>query len=460
MTRFLIIILSLLAGEVFGQGLSPENFTKIVLENHPEAQNADLVIDMARKQMTSARGSFDPVVYGSLGAKEFKEDEYFDLREGGVKLPTRLGGLEVKAAYQVNEGARLNPQNYTPSDGLVIAGVSLPVGKGLFTDPARTRLRQASNDKKAAPFERSLRLLDLMLNAQKIYWSWVYSAQKLEIFEEAVGLADFRFKSVRERYITGDLAAVDTLEAFIQLQQREAQLRDSRIDFYAMSYRINNFMWQNDTSKNLADTTLRPLLNWEDELNWTAETLNTVGDHPVVRIYQLKIQNLVLDRRLKIESLKPELDVHYNFLSGQNSPLDDRFDPILTDNFKYGISAKFPLFVRKGIGDVGMANVKIRTSEYDLNLKSRELENKQRASLLNVSLFNEQLGILEDNVENYRALLAAERQKFQNGESSLFLVNRRESKLIEAELKLAKTRSEYMKEIASFRWANGTLVNP
>jgi len=459
MTRSLIISFTLIYCGVFGQGLTPESFSKLVLENHPEAQSADLVIDYARKQMTSARGNFDPVLYGNLGAKEYDSKEYFDLREGGVKLPTRLGGLELKASYQVNEGARVNPQNYTPEDGLVNAGVSLPVGKGLFTDPARTKLRQASNDKKSAPFERQLQLMNLMLDAQKSFWTWAYTERALEVYEEAVSLADFRFRSVRERYLTGDLAAIDTLEAFIQLQQRQTQLRDARIDFYASSYMINNFMWGADQEQK-PDTSLRPEINWENYLNWTAETLNTSDQHPAIQLYRFKVQNLILDRRLKLESLKPELDLHYNFLSGPNDPLDQRFDPVLVDNYKFGVSAKFPLFVRKGIGDVGMANVKVKTTEYDLNLKVRELQNKQNSSLANIGFLNEQLDILEENVDNYRRLLEAEKLKFDNGESSLFLVNRRESKLIEAGLKFAKAKSNYMKEIASFKWANGTLVNP
>lgn len=460
MKQVITFIAILLLSEANAQGLSPDAFIQQVLKNHPDAQNADLVIDRARKQMTSARGGFDPVLYGSAGAKAFESTSYFDMREGGVKLPTRLGGLELKAAYQINEGARVNPENYTPSDGLVIAGVALPVGKGLFTDQERTRLRQAGNDRKSAPFERNLLLMNLVLEAQKTYWEWVFTEQALKIFSEAVALSDFRFRSVKQGYETGDLAAVDTLEAFIQLQLRQTQLREAQIEFYNSSYGLNNFLWKDKTQNQEPDTTLRPAFSWEESLTWAAETLNPVETHPAVVAYQYKIQNLDLERKLKIESIKPELNLHYNFLSSPNDPFNDRFDPMLVDNYKYGVTAKFPLFMRQGIGDVGLANVKLQGAGFDLTQKQRELQNKQRSSLLNVSLIKEQLVLLEENALNYRRLLEAERQKFDNGESSLFIVNSRESKLIEAELKLAKMRSMFMKEKASFQWANGTLVTP
>ena len=46
--------------------------------------------------------------------------------------------------------------------------------------------------------------------------------------------------------------------------------------------------------------------------------------------------------------------------------------------------------------------------------------------------------------------------KFENGESSLFLVNSRESKLIEARSKLLKLEVNYEKEKAFLMWSAGT----
>ena len=48
------------------------------------------------------------------------------------------------------------------------------------------------------------------------------------------------------------------------------------------------------------------------------------------------------------------------------------------------------------------------------------------------------MNLLKNQLENYRRLFKAEEQKFDNGESSLFLVNSREQAYINARIKLAE----------------------
>lgn len=60
-------------------------------------------------------------------------------------------------------------------------------------------------------------------------------------------------------------------------------------------------------------------------------------------------------------------------------------------------------------------------------------------------------------VENYEKLLAAEERKFSFGESSLFLINTRESKLIEAQLKQYELLTKYNMIRASFYRSLGSV---
>ncbi|UCE94680.1 MAG: transporter, partial [Flavobacteriaceae bacterium] len=61
-------------------------------------------------------------------------------------------------------------------------------------------------------------------------------------------------------------------------------------------------------------------------------------------------------------------------------------------------------------------------------------------------------------VNDYTNLLRSEERKFELGESSLFLVNTRESKLIEAELKAIQVQNKFVNVKATlFRIFNGTI---
>jgi outer membrane protein TolC len=61
-------------------------------------------------------------------------------------------------------------------------------------------------------------------------------------------------------------------------------------------------------------------------------------------------------------------------------------------------------------------------------------------------------------INNYKILVNGEVEKFNNGESSLFLVNSRENKLLESESKLIELQYKYSKIRATLLWAAGKSI--
>ena len=70
----------------------------------------------------------------------------------------------------------------------------------------------------------------------------------------------------------------------------------------------------------------------------------------------------------------------------------------------------------------------------------------------------QQIKVYTEMTENYARLLAAENRRFELGESSLFIINSREMKLIESQLKLEKLKAEYQIAQIQIEWASGTLI--
>ena len=103
--------------------LTREAFVRIVLENHPMARQAALRPELGAASVRSARGGFDPVATANYDEKTFDEKNYFQLFEGGLKVPTWYG-VEVFAGFQENGGDLLDPQATTPDDGLLKVGGS------------------------------------------------------------------------------------------------------------------------------------------------------------------------------------------------------------------------------------------------------------------------------------------------------------------------------------------------
>jgi outer membrane protein TolC len=55
-------------------------------------------------------------------------------------------------------------------------------------------------------------------------------------------------------------------------------------------------------------------------------------------------------------------------------------------------------------------------------------------------------------------LVQAEEAKLESGESSLFLINTRENKALEAQQKLLELRTKYFKTIYALQWSAGLLA--
>ena len=72
----------------------------------------------------------------------------------------------------------------------------------------------------------------------------------------------------------------------------------------------------------------------------------------------------------------------------------------------------------------------------------------------------EQLRIQQQAVANYKRLRDGEQIRFENGESTVFLINSREAKLLEARQKLAELQAKYAQTRAQLRYAAGGLLEP
>ena len=156
-------------------GLS--DFLNIVREFHPLGKQANLRVEYGEQNLKANRGAFDPYLYGDVYQKYFDDKQYYDLINTGMKIPTWFG-IELDAGFEQTDGDFLNPQRTTPTNGLVHAGISIPIGQDLFIDQRRADLRKAQIYQQITETERQILLNDLFKEAISAYWEWVGAAQK------------------------------------------------------------------------------------------------------------------------------------------------------------------------------------------------------------------------------------------------------------------------------------------
>ncbi|MCB0734408.1 MAG: TolC family protein [Flavobacteriales bacterium] len=435
---FILLLLCLTASGAAAQKviLSEDAVRDLVRLYHPAIGKAQLIPVQAEAGKLEKRGAFDPVIYGSYADKEYQSSSYYNLLDGGLKIPTWFG-LSLKSGFEQNSGTYLNPENKVPGGGLIYAGATWTLGNGLLMDKRRAELKKADVYVRSSEAERDVLINQTMYEALSAYWTWVMHRHMYDVYLEAVQLTERRFSAVKNSYRLGDIPAIDTLESFLQVQNRRLQLSEQALLIRQAEIELNAFLWFADNRPlELSDSILPPnlysLSNGNRILPDTAMLWSGIDGHPVLRGYNYKRDVLDIERKLGMEQLKPTVDVSYNALT---EPVAGSAPVVSTQNYKWGLSVRYPILLRSSRGQLRENESALKINALEQEQVRIKLHQQALKSYNTVQMTRDQVQQSRQLVNNYRALMLGEQQKFNGGESSLFLVNSREQNVINAQLK-------------------------
>jgi outer membrane protein TolC len=127
------------------------------------------------------------------------------------------------------------------------------------------------------------------------------------------------------------------------------------------------------------------------------------------------------------------------------------------NNYKFGIDIGMPLRLSEGRGAYRIAKLKITETNYAISLQQQSIENKIRNYYNELMGLQQQVNIFEQAFINYQTLFRGEDTRFKEGESTLFLLNTRENKVLETLQKLTELRAKFYKTQVAVQWAAGQL---
>lgn len=456
---FLVITFSLSAQVQDSVVLKFNEYLGYVKKYHPIAKQAELTLSIGQANLMKARGGFDPKIEVDYERKKFKGTDYWDRLNATFKIPTWYG-VELKGNFEQNDGDFLNSAQRVPGDGLYSAGVSMSLAQDLWINDRMATLKQAKFFREQTKADRDLLVNQILYDAALAYFDWLQAFKEASIYQNFLSNAETRFHGIKQRAIAGDIAAIDTVEAKIAMQSRKLSLEQANVKLMKRSLALSNFLWMNNDIPVELQSNVVPDTNIDAEIDTTLEILGrplndfTIENHPKLVSLGFKVDGLRVDKKLKENRLLPKIDLEYNFLT--DTP--EGFNSFQNQDFKGGLSFSLPLFLRKERGDLKLAKFKLRDAQFDLDNAEIELKNKIVALYRELESFEIQNVLIDDIVANYNTLLAAEERKFSFGESSLFLINSRESKLIDAELKQIEVQNKFF--TAKAKLFNSLAVNP
>jgi len=434
--------------------ISAQEFISVVRNFHPLALKYRLQNKIAESEITRARGNFDPVLAGKLGEKNIDGTKYYEQKNIELGIPTWYG-IDLTTSYNYLDGEKLNPSD--TRGGLYQFGVTVPLAKNLLYDRRRAVLDQAKFALKMTEAEQAVLTNDLLLEAENTYWEWVQSFEIYELQTKAVEINRNRLNFTRKTLEYGERPAIDTVEALSQLQSFELQQQEAYLNFVKNTQQLQMYLWNDNhefyeisqlifPSNRLTD---HPAYSEFEFLIRDIENKRT-DSHFSILYYTQKNNILESERRLKWQSFLPKLDFTYNFFNKENYRAD--YLPLFDNNFQYGLKLEIPLFQREARAGYEIAKIKISQNRLDTRLKIREIDTKIETYKSEVLNYHTQINFSESNLLNYRKLLTAEETRYSNGESSLFLINTRENKVIDAQEKLISTRTKFLKSFNKLKW--------
>ncbi|GAB4133813.1 MAG: TolC family protein [Bacteroidia bacterium] len=436
-----------------------DDYYRIVMAHHPVAKQAATFSDAARAELRIAKGFLDPKATVDYEGKTLAGTEYYDMWDNTLKVPVWIG-TDVKVGFERNTGTNVNPEQSTNASGLWYAGISVPLGQGLFIDERRNAIRQAQLLPQMAEADRVKTVNKLLLQVTKDYWEWYFQTQRVKMLQQGYQLALQRFEAVKARALQGDLPAIDTVEALIAVQDRDNQYQQAKADYLNAMMNASSHLWKSDGTPLELTEQIIPVAVGAEVKSMPADSMNALVNtaminHPDLLKYGYKQRQLFIEEKYQRDKFKPKLNVQYNFITKSPENVSPEY---FNNSYKLGLNFSYNLFLRQERGKVQLVEVKQQQLAFERQQREREITIGIQSVYNNWIALESQLITQEKQVRNAQMLRDGEQQRFNAGESSFFLVNTRENSLISAQIKYYELQAKYAKNKAELYWSAGRLI--
>lgn len=416
-----------------------KEFMQWVENHHPVMSRADILTLQAQNVLLEARGNFDPQIQGDFRQKDYDDKTYYRIGQGGLYIPAWFGA-DVSVNYRYSEGDQLNPENYVPKPGIVEVGISVPLSPALWMDKRRAALKNAKLFTESADWQQLNLTNQLYLESAMDYWNWALQYQRLNVILQALNIAERQYNLVQRSVAAGDRAAIDTLEASLLLQQVRIDLATAKMEYENARYQLAVHLWlEGNIPLEIGDSLVPEELIIPQDY-WELASNDTFLDfHPMVNTLMIDREMHLVNLNLYRAALFPKIKLKYQMLSGVD-PIDFNFETgnnNMLNNHALGIGVSIPIFWATDRANLNQTKLKVRDTDLKIALKKAELTSKYKQLKNEAQTFNNQIDLLTINVQGYKTMVEAEETLLAEGESSLFKINVRVNKLLDAELKLA-----------------------
>lgn len=412
---------------------------------------------MSQGKALSAEGAFDAKLSLNSEANQFG---YYKNRANGAKveLPLADWGGEIFGGYKRGQGdfGPWQQDLLTLSRGEWSGGVRLPLLRDRQTDERRTDLLLARLSVELADASIEQQRLKLLETAAKSYWEWVAAGQKLAVAESLLQLAEARTGQVQEAAAAGEIARIEIVDNQRAVLERRSAVVAAERDLQNAAFELSLFYRDANGDPQLAPRERLP--GFPEPAALSAERLQeglrqALARRPEIAGTLVETRQRAAELTLARNQMLPRIDftAKYGQDAGAGS-ITKRGGELLA-----GITLETPFQRRKAKGAAAVQEAKLAQLEHKLRFaRDRiEVEVRDAASALDAALQRLELARAEQDAA--QQLADAERERFDLGDSTLFVVNLRELAAASAGLKVFTALGDWHKAAASYRAATAAF---
>lgn len=439
MTRWLSLLL--LSQASFASMINVETILENVETQFPKMLMQREKVKASLGKLQKSRGAFDVTLKGNY--KNYLEG-YYDAELSEVALNKPIGFANSELSIGQKKGTGLIPvylQEYaTDQDGEFFLRFNLSLSRYREIDNRRFNLWVNKNNVAIEKYKTALKLIDVKISVNQTYWSWFYYYQKKSVYEELLKLNKNRFKAIKKRVASNDLARIYLTESELYILKFQNQLVaiNSELDQYFAKLKLYYPKLRKD---------MQPVIAIEDKFAYEPSAytpMRAIKIRPELKIIDLLRVNNNFDIKLAEQKNKPKIDIIAERFEAQ-----DRKSPYVDESI-IGIKFDIPIERDLGNGDIARARSENKVLVAQQELIKREIIAQVSNLNTRIQADLDSIKITKKEVRNAKKLQKAEWTKFRSGASDFFLINNRDMKYAESKLYL-------MEKYVDFQVSNFTL---
>lgn len=430
-----------------------------VVASYPLLQSAFYSRNISQGELLQANGEFDLKL--KADTLNMPLGFYENYRHSiGAEQPLFSGG-SVFGGYRLGRGdyPAYYGERATKLGGEFKAGASIPLLQNRQIDDRRAGIWRSNWEVQSVEPDIQAQLIGFVQAASIAYWNWVAAGQIVLVNEDLLKNATERNDGLKSRVKNGDASEIELVDNERLIVSRRTKLIDARRKFQQTAYKLSLFLRDESGNPRVIDDSRLPREFPREDDPASRSLANdlqiAIANRPELRALSILREQLNIDLAAAENLRLPQLDAVVSGSQDVGDPASPKKDDKSPFELEGGVIASVPLQRRKAAGKAMAIEGKLAQVRAKSQFTQEKIiaEVQSASAALNAAF--QQLELARRSLELARQMEAAERRKFDLGDSNLLLVNLREQATADAASTLVEAHLNYFDSAADYRAALG-----